>query len=147
MDIQISALKTIPGLENRKIRNELKKALDDLGCLEGELSILLTDDEHIAQLNRRYLGKKGPTNVLAFPMSEAPQAIEPAGMLGDIVVSIDTALRESELCGETSSETLFRLLIHGLLHLLGYDHERSEEEADRMQKEQDRLLALIDHAP
>jgi rRNA maturation RNase YbeY len=118
-----------------------------LGCREGELSILLTGDEYIAQLNRRYLGKEGPTNVLAFPMSEAPQEGEPAGMLGDIVVSVDTALREAEQCGEAPSETVFRLLIHGLLHLLGYDHERSEEEADRMRKAQDRLLALIDNAP
>lgn len=118
-----------------------------MGCREGELSILLTDDEHIARLNRRYLGKEGPTNVLAFPMSEGPQAAAPTGMLGDIVISVDTALREAELSGEASSKTLFRLLIHGLLHLLGYDHERSGEEADRMQKAQDRLLALIDNAP
>ena len=68
-------------------------------------------------------------------------------MLGDVVISVDTALQEAELCGEAPSETLFRLLIHGLLHLLGYDHERCEEEADRMQKAQDRLLALIDNAP
>jgi len=118
-----------------------------LGCREGELSILLTGDEHIAQLNRRYLGKEGPTNVLAFPMSEAPQEGELKGMLGDIVISVDTAMREAEECGETLFETVFRLLIHGLLHLLGYDHERSEEEADRMQKAQERLLALIDNVP
>jgi rRNA maturation RNase YbeY len=124
----------------------MSKVLNDLGCSDGELSILLTDDEQIARLNSKYLGKEGPTNVLAFPMTEAPSngLIECAGMLGDIVISVDTTLREAESCGELPAETLFRLLIHGLLHLLGYDHERSNEEAALMQEIQDRLLALID---
>jgi rRNA maturation RNase YbeY len=64
-------------------------------------------------------------------------------MLGDIVVSVDTALRESGNLGEPLEETLYRLLIHGLLHLLNYDHGRSSKEARRMEKEERRLLALI----
>lgn len=117
----------------------MTKVLDDLGCLEGELSILLTDDEHIAELNNRYRGKEGPTNVLAFPMSESN-----AGMLGDIVISLDTARREADACEEPLPLTVFRLLIHGLLHLIGYDHETSEEEAARMEEAQERLLARVD---
>ena len=115
-----------------------------MGYREGELSILLTDDREIAGLNRRYRGKDGPTNVLAFPMTEAPPVGPDSGMLGDIVISLDTARREADACEEPLPETVSRLLIHGLLHLLGYDHERSEEEADRMQEAQERLLALID---
>jgi len=117
-----------------------------LGCRDGELSILLTDDDQIAELNKRYLNREGPTNVLAFPMTEgaAEGSAECEGVLGDIVISVDTARREAQTCGETAAETLFRLLIHGLLHLLGYDHERSPEDAERMQEAQDRLLALID---
>lgn len=122
----------------------MTKALRDLGCLEGELSILLTDDAFIAELNDRYMGKDGPTNVLAFPMSENPRAGSEAGMLGDIVVSLDTARREADACEEPLPQTVFRLLIHGLLHLLGYDHEVSEEEALRMEKTQERLLARVD---
>jgi len=116
-----------------------------LGYREGELSILLTDDEEIAGLNRQYRGKEGPTNVLAFPMRETPPAGTDAGMLGDIVISLDTAHREAGACHTTLPETVFRLLVHGLLHLLGYDHEKSDEEAGRMQEIQDRLLAMIDH--
>jgi rRNA maturation RNase YbeY len=120
----------------------MTKASRDLGCPEGELSILLTDDAFIADLNRRYLGKEGPTNVLAFPMSENP--FSDAGPLGDIVVSLDTAWREAETCETPLPQTVFRLLIHGLLHLLGYDHEASEEEALRMEKAEERLLARVD---
>jgi rRNA maturation RNase YbeY len=122
----------------------MQKVSNDLGCLEGELSILLTDDAFITDLNRRYRGKEGPTNVLAFPMSEKPLAGSEAGVLGDIVVSLDTARREADASKEPLPQTVFRLLIHGLLHLLGYDHETSEEEALRMEKAQERLLARVD---
>ncbi|MBW1766936.1 MAG: rRNA maturation RNase YbeY [Deltaproteobacteria bacterium] len=121
----------------------MKKVLKDLACHDGELSILFTGDKNIAELNRDYAGVKGPTNVLAFPMSGGPPPNVESGMLGDVVVSVDTAIRESEKLGEPLEETVYRLLIHGLLHLLNYDHERSTEEADRMEKEQIRLLALI----
>ncbi len=116
-----------------------------MGYSKGELSILLTGDEEIARLNSRYREKDGATNVLAFPMSDKPPPGPDAGMLGDIVVSMDTARRESDAYTETLPETVFRLLIHGLLHLLGYDHEVSEEEALRMEKEEKRLLSLVDH--
>jgi rRNA maturation RNase YbeY len=114
-----------------------------LGYRDGELSILLTDDEHIAELNHQYLGKEGPTNVLAFPMAGGPPPYVESGMMGDVVVSVDTALRESGALEETLEETLYRLLIHGILHLLHYDHERSSEEAARMRQEEERLLSLI----
>ena len=114
-----------------------------MACVDGELSILFTDDSHIAQLNRHYLGKKGPTNVLAFPMTGDPPPHVESGILGDIVVSVDTAIHESRDLGEPIEETVDRLLIHGLLHLLDYDHERSPEDARRMEKEETRLLALM----
>ncbi len=119
------------------------RVLKDLACDDGELSILFTDDRHIAELNRRYLGRKGPTNVLAFPMSGEPPLHFESGILGDIAVSVDTAIRESKNSGEPLDETIYRLLIHGLLHLLNYDHERSPEDARRMEEEQSRLLTLI----
>ena len=121
----------------------MRKVLEDLACHEGELSILFTDDDHMTELNRQYLGRKGPTNVLAFPMSGDPLPAIESGMLGDIVVSVDTALDESKRTAEPLEETVYRLLIHGLLHLLNYDHESSYEEAHIMEKEQTRLLALI----
>ena len=114
-----------------------------MACHDSELSILFTCDKDIAELNRNYVGVKGPTNVLAFPMPGGPPPNVETGMLGDVVVSVDTAIRESKKLGEPLEETVYRLLVHGLLHLLDYDHERSTEEADRMEKEQIRLLALI----
>ena len=107
------------------------------------MSVLLTDDQHMAQLNRRFLQREGPTNVLAFPMSNGDSSNDDFGMLGDIVVSVETATRESKALGEPLQETIDRLLLHGLLHLLGFDHERSLEEARRMEMEQTRLLHLM----
>ncbi len=114
-----------------------------MACHDGELSILFTDDTHISQLNEYYRGKAGPTNVLAFPMSEAWAPGDDSGMLGDIVISVDRTIQESKDSGESVEETVYRLLIHGLLHLIGFDHERSADEERRMNKEQARLLNLI----
>ncbi len=123
-----------------------------MACHDKELSILFTNDEQIAQLNEQYLKRKGPTNVLAFPMGDLStrnpktggpiQEVESA-MLGDVVISLDTALRESRQLGESVEHTIDRLLIHGILHILGYDHEKSAEEAKMMQEEEKRLKVLI----
>ena len=114
-----------------------------MGCHDRELSILFTDDGHIAELNEHYRKKDGSTNILAFPMSgEKPGDIE-SGMLGDIVISVDTAILESKNIGEPLKKTIYRLLIHGLLHLLNYDHEKSPRDARRMEKEEARLIGLI----
>lgn len=121
----------------------MKKALEDLGCHDGELSILFTDDRRIAELNRHYLGKEGATNVLAFPMSGGPPPHAESGMLGDVVVSVEAAVFESKESGEPLNETVFSLLIHGILHLLDYDHERSSREARHMEREQRRLVSLM----
>jgi len=123
-----------------------------LACHDKELSILFTNDEQIAQLNEQYLGRKSPTNVLAFPMDGLSARETKVGasdseiesvMLGDVVISVDTALRESKEFGESVEHTIDRLLIHGVLHILGYDHEKSAEEARVMEKEERRLMTLI----
>lgn len=121
----------------------METALSDLDCNEAELSILFTDDKEISRLNKQYLGRNGPTNVLAFPISGGPSPDPDTGMLGDVVISVDRAISESKTVGESVEETIFRLLIHGILHLLHYDHEKSLEEADLMEKEERRLLSLI----
>jgi len=120
----------------------MKKLSGDLACDKLELSILFTDDKRIAELNKQYRGKDKPTNVLAFPMAGDPTDVE-TGMLGDVVISVDTALSEAEGTGETPEEVIYRLVVHGLLHLLGYDHERSPRDEKIMFREQARLLKLI----
>jgi rRNA maturation RNase YbeY len=143
MDIQIRSLNRVPGIKNQKIRQNLRQVLEGLDLHDVELSILFTDDHHIEALNRQYLNREGPTNVLAFPMSRGKEVSAAPGMLGDIVISVDTAAREAEGVGETLEENIFRLLIHGLLHLLGYDHECGLRDARLMAEEERRLLALM----
>ena len=123
-----------------------------MGYHDKELSILFTDDNRITELNIRYLNRKGPTNVLAFPMMTSsdnedldsfPIETLSSSMLGDIVISLDTALKEARDLGESLQDTVDRLLVHGLLHLVGYDHEQSSEEEARMNKEEKRLLKIM----
>jgi len=114
-----------------------------LACEKKELSILFTDDGHITELNRTYRGKDSPTNVLAFPMTGDSSDDVESGMLGDIVISMDTAARESAATGESPADTVYRLLIHGLLHLLGYDHETSKKDEKIMSMEEARFGMLI----
>jgi len=104
---------------------------------------VVTGDETIAELNERYLGRKGPTNVLAFPMRDGSAEGFESPMLGDVVISVDAALKEAAELGEAVETTVDRLIIHGILHLLGYDHEKSRAEARRMEKQAKRLLEVI----
>ncbi|MFO7607531.1 MAG: pyridoxine 5'-phosphate synthase, partial [Desulfurivibrionaceae bacterium] len=115
------------------------RLLGQYGLDNAELSILLTGDKHMAELNRAYRRKSGATNVLSFPM---PAGEEPGGatMLGDIVISVDTARREAGLKKITCHRRIERLLIHGFVHLLGYDHERSPEEAEIMLAEENKII-------
>ncbi len=115
-----------------------------MGCHDKELSILLTNDETIAALNRQYRGKEGATDVLSFSMmeDEGPALFESA-MLGDVVISVDTALRDAKDLAQSLENTVDQLLIHGILHLMGFDHERSQLDAGLMAKEEERLLAEL----
>ncbi len=119
----------------------MEALLSALGCHNKDLSILFTDDTHIAELNGLYLKKKGPTNVLSFPQGYLDDPL--TDMLGDVVISVETARREAESIGETFEITIERLLVHGVLHLVGHDHERSEGDAEDMEREEKRLLTMI----
>jgi rRNA maturation RNase YbeY len=104
---------------------------------------VLVDDARIAELNRSFLKREGATNVIAFPMREGPfTGIEPR-LLGDVVISVETAWRESRAAGLTLEERLDALLIHGILHLCGYDHEHDPAAARRMSARARRLLARV----
>jgi probable rRNA maturation factor len=111
-----------------------------LACPEAELSIVIVDDAEIAELNQRYLQRSGATNVLAFPMQEGEFAAISPHLLGDVVISVETCQREAEAAGITFDQRFTELLIHGILHLFGYDHEQSPAEAERMARKSDTLL-------
>jgi probable rRNA maturation factor len=113
---------------------------------DGELSILLVDDQQIAQLNQTYLNRKGPTNVIAFAMREGQFNEITPNLLGDVVISMETARSEAEAAQLNLENRFNQLLIHGILHLLGYDHEQTREEAERMEEKSNRLLEMLDQS-
>ena len=127
----------------KKVRQQAKAILSALDNPNGELSILIVDDPQIAALNKEYLKREGPTNVIAFPMHEGNFSDISPQLLGDVVISIETAYQEGKMTGITTEERLTQLLVHGILHLLGYDHERTEEETLRMEIKSNALLKLI----
>lgn len=142
MEIQIISHKRMRGIRKRSITARMAKVLRDLGCEDMELSVLLTDDAGIAELNGRYRGKTGPTNVLSFPQRDGACPGLASNMLGDVVVSLETAAREAAGQNCSLEFRVYILLCHGLLHLLGYDHEASEEQASRFFRMEERLAAL-----
>lgn len=98
-----------------------------MGCPEGEVSVSIVDDAEMADLNRQYRKKRGPTNVLSFPMNEGEGAGLNPLLLGDVVISADTAFSEAEIGKTTMTARLTELSIHGVLHLLGHDHATLKE--------------------
>jgi len=101
------------------------------------------DDDNIARLNAMYLNHQGPTNVISFPMREGAHGDIHPELLGDVVISIDTCARESREAGMSAEERFDELLVHGILHLFGYDHIHSEDEAAVMEAKSRELAALI----
>ena len=126
----------------KKTATVLLRHADKKHC---ELSILLVDDSRMTELNATYRGISRPTNVLSFPMDDDPSS--PARqLLGDIVISADTAAREALDSNRTLEDHLCALLVHGLVHLLGYDHERGEDDAAMMTAMEKELLLKLNEA-
>ena len=117
-----------------------------MGYENAELSILIVDDPQITEYNRDYLDREGPTNVIAFPMQEGEFAHVTPHLLGDVVISLDTACREAGEMGIDMAERFNALLVHGILHLVGYDHEKSEAEERRMEKKSEEMISLLREA-
>lgn len=137
-------------LEEQYISNIAKVVLEDFPALkntEVELALMLTNDDHIRRLNKEFRGKDKPTNVLSFPDSK----INPKDLLeirqnreyiyiGDIACSYETISRESKECGLEFQDHFAHMFVHGILHLLGYDHELSEEDEKVMMNKEVNLL-------
>jgi len=138
------------------IMETLQEALDGAAELlaldeDTEVSVLLTDDAAIRELNREYRGKDASTDVLSFPMEEeTEEGAEPliigglAGrILGDIVISVETAVIQAAEYGHSLERELTFLAVHGLLHLLGHDHEQGKEAEKIMRTEEKRIMAAL----
>ena len=112
-----------------------------LGSVVGDLVVLLTDDEAVRELNSRFRGKDRPTNVLSFPGGGMTMPGAPIH-LGDIVLAFETCRDEAGAQGKSLANHLMHLVVHGVLHLLGRDHE-DETEAEAMEAEERTLLASL----
>ena len=138
MEIQIRMTTDNLSIDGNRMENWTRCILKDLDLPPCEVSILLTDDEGITFYNKKYFNREGSTNVIAFPMlgdmdqidrrdfSEKPDSAPL--VLGDILISLSTAQREAEEGGISTDERIKQLLIHGLLHLLGYTHETETDQ-------------------
>jgi probable rRNA maturation factor len=125
-------IKLLPGVE-RLVRKAARAAV---GNRKRSLTIALADDKRVRALNARDRGKDKPTNVLSYPSGER-------GFLGDIVLARQTVWREAKQQRKTPSDHISHLVVHGTLHLLGYDHETGNAEAERMEALERRILARL----
>lgn len=128
-----------PKLSPGAVRSLGDRMLGALGLNDAELSVLLTDDRQIHALNLEHRGKDKPTDVLSFPLDDAPAARGAPRLLGDVVISLDTAARQAKARKrELLAEVRF-LLAHGVLHLVGWDHDTPAKKK-RMSAETRRLV-------
>ena len=133
---------TVGFKRGRAVRAILGRSLKALERGGTEVSVLFTDDAGIRELNRRFRRIDRPTDVLSFPMEDPV-------LLGDIVISVERLKAQARESGGTINEELARLLLHGLLHLLGYDHVRGGRggrEAGRMKEKEEALLKAVKKA-
>ena len=134
--------KRIP-LDPRRIRRAGQRILAELALPDSELSILLINDAQIRELNRRYLHRDKPTNVLAFPMRKGEYGTLHPNLLGDLVISVETAHRQSSRFGLNPMEMIILLMIHGILHLIGHEHEGTRKGAREMALKQKELFQKV----
>jgi len=134
-------------LDVTQVREWTKRILTMQRCAPVEVSLLFVNDRAIRRLNRDYRQKDRPTNVLAFALRDGEDqrhhATPERKHLGDVVISLETTTREAVAYSRRTDEHLLTLLIHGLLHLLGYDHERADAERRRMERRERRLFQAL----
>jgi probable rRNA maturation factor len=155
--------------DQMRLERSARAILTDVGETSAELGILFVGDQRMRGLNRRYRGKDRTTDVLAFAMRDvhagerqgargkgprvkrkillSPAAHLMPDILGDVVISIPTARRQAKEARRSLDEELACLLVHGILHLCGYDHERGEKEASRMHRRERMILRSIARLP
>ena len=126
---------------SRKLRRIANRVLELVKRDQAELSLALVGNEEIRKLNARFRKKDYPTDVLSFPAGNG--LIDGARLLGDVVISVDKAKQQAKGRKRTLDEEMVTLLIHGVLHLLGYDHERSAKEARIMARLEKKIYRAL----
>jgi probable rRNA maturation factor len=144
MKLQIKNSQNKIIIDKRRIRSTILKILKILDCADKEISLSFVDDENIKQLNKEYLGRNRSTNVLSFSLLEGEYGDINPQILGDIIISVETAQRDALSGKLTIQQEIDFLIIHGILHLLGYNHENTtKKETNKMrQKEKDLFNAI-----
>ncbi len=140
--LRLSARRGLPRFDRRRLRSRAEALLLAVGQGESELSLHLCGDAEIGELNARYRGRPRPTDVLAFSLLEGAGRGFRGPLLGDVVIGAETAARQARRGGRRLDDELLRLLIHGVLHLLGHDHVRVAE-ARRMRALERRLFGEL----
>lgn len=128
------------------IRAAALSAADRAGCGNAVITLIMTDNAVIREINRDFRGIDSPTDVISFSNRDNPFPA-PEGVvedLGDVYISLERAVEQAPQYGHTEADEVKRLIVHGILHLLGYDHERSEDDARAMEKLEDEILESID---
>jgi len=142
MKILATNKQTVIDIDLPRIKRSSVKILRILESEDSELSLTFVDNAGIADINRQYLGRNYPTNVIAFSMNEGEFGDVNPDILGDIIISTETALRDAEAGDLSLEDELDYLIIHGVLHLLGYDHELPGEAKKMKEKEKETFFAL-----
>ena len=141
MPVEITRLGAGTKYPSAELRRIAAALLVELKQNRAELSIALVGDKEMRPLNRRYREKNQTTDVLSFFIEEQPQP--GAALLGDVVISVEQARRQAQERNKTLKSEMVTLLIHGILHLLGYDHERSARQAKIMFALERKLYGLL----
>jgi probable rRNA maturation factor len=127
------------------IRRVAQSILVQAGHPTAQLSLSLVGKTRMRSLNRKYRGRDYPTDVLAFPMESMGEQTEI--FLGDVVICLPVAIGQASRFGNSADQEILRLLIHGTLHLLGYDHEQSPRDATRMQRKERTIVKKLSPIP
>ncbi|GJL65726.1 MAG: endoribonuclease YbeY [Nitrospirales bacterium] len=132
-------------INEHALRTVAQKILNRAGVQDSELSLELVGNARMRTLNRQYRHQDRPTDVLAFPLWEGPGPR--TSLLGDVVISVPMAERQATTYGHSLDQEMLHLLTHGILHLVGYDHERGEREAQRMRRKERAILTTLHPIP
>ncbi len=139
MTVLIKTSRGLSKLDKKRLRSITEDLLVSSGQQDRDFSILFTDNRQIAALNLKCFGKNSPTNVISFSYLDGFQC----EILGDLIISVEQAQNEAREAGLPFYERLVSLIIHGLLHVLGFDHEKGGAEARRMRYRENKLLTYV----
>ena len=139
MAVLIKDSQKLSAPDRQRVRKVTEDLLIYLNLENRDLSILFSDNEQIRKINRTYFNRDRPTNVISFSYMDG----SPCEVLGDLVISLERAREESEISGVPFYERVFSLIIHGMLHVLGFDHEKGDREARRMRYREKKLLTYV----